>query len=497
LTENRQTSAGYALLFDRYGSDGDLLRRRSAIRSDTRPRESHFEGKQLVETFPSSYRRGDDDFDHLIFALKYDGVDPYALAQVFASTDRDELTRRIAAQPTSRYTRRLFFLYERLTQRPLDLPDATQGPWCPALDPAANFTASGVRSPRHRVIDNLLGDHEFCPTVRRTPALVEAIAKRLDIRAADIARSVSPSMLARATRYLYTKETKSSFAIEREEPGDKIERYIQQLATIGRLPLDTLDGLVDLQNTLVDPRYAESHVRSAGDPEVYVGQTIGFREHVHHIGAPSDQVPSLMQAWLRMREIEGEGSPVVEAAARSFAFVFIHPFGDGNGRVHRLLLHHVLARRNFTPERFIVPISSVLLHDPRSYDEALEAFSTKVMARSRYTLDADCELTIKACDVNLYRFPDLTIQAEATFAWLERSIEEDLVRELDFLRSLEELLPRMRAVVEMPDKKEQLFITLCRDNGGTLSKRKRQKFAELDDETVAALEALIREFMSD
>lgn len=497
MTINRQRDAGYALLLKRYGLDDRVLWRRSAVRSDTRPREIHLEGKQVAETFPSSYHHGDDDYDHLVFALKYDGVDPYALAQVFANTDRDELTRRIANQPTSQYARRLFFLCERLTRQRLDLPDASQGAWVRALDPTQNFTASDVRSRRHRVIDNLLGDHEFCPSVRRTPALSEAIAKRLDVRAAEVARDVTPSMLARATRYLYTKETKSSFAIEHEQPGDKIERYIQQLANVGSLPLDTVEGLVDLQNSLVDARYAEPRFRSPGDPEAYVGQTVGFREQIHHVGAPSAVTPALMDGWFRMRKVEAEGGAVIEAAARSFAFVFIHPFGDGNGRTHRLLLHHVLARRGFTPERFIVPISSVLLNDPRSYDEALEDFSNRVMRHTRYTLNYEGELTIKQSDVDLYRFPDLTVQAEATFAWLERSIEEDLVGELNFLRSLDQLLPRMREIVEMPDRKEQLFINLCRSNGGTLSKRKRAKFAELDDDVVAALEAVIREIIDD
>jgi hypothetical protein len=492
-----QQDAGYAMLLSRHGRDPDLPWRRSAIRSDTRPRESHLAGRQLVETFPASYHRGDDDYDHLVFALKYDGFNPWALAKIFAHVDEAELARRIAAQPTSQYARRLFFLYERLTARRLDLDDATQGAWVPAIDPDTHFTAAGIRSHRHRVLDNLLGDHEFCPVVRRTPTLTEAITKRLDERAAEIARNVEPELLARAIAYLYTKETKSSFAIEREEPGDRMARYVQQLATVGRLPLDTRAGLVELQHSLVDPRYAEHDFRGPGDLEVYVGETVGFRErvHHHHIGAPSAVTPSLMNGWLRMREVEGEGGAVIEAACRSFAFVFIHPFGDGNGRIHRLLLHHVLARRGFTPDRFIIPISSVLHDDPRSYDEALEAFSRTVMLHTRYRLDAEGELTIVESDPDFYRFPDLTVQTEATFAWLERAIEEHLVDEIEFLRRFEEVRDRMREIVEMPDRKEQLFITLCRHNGGVLSKRKRSKFAELDDETVAALEAVIREVM--
>src|SRR5437016_11915487 len=32
--------------------------------------------------------------------------------------------------------------------------------------------------------------------------------------------------------------------------------------------------------------------------------------------------------------------PIVVAACVSFGFVFAHPFYDGNGRLHRFLIHH-------------------------------------------------------------------------------------------------------------------------------------------------------------
>jgi len=46
-------------------------------------------------------------------------------------------------------------------------------------------------------------------------------------------------------------------------------------------------------------------------------------------------------------------------------FVLIHPFEDGNGRIHRFLIHHVLARRGFTPQGLLFPVSAVMLHDRR------------------------------------------------------------------------------------------------------------------------------------
>jgi Fic family protein len=36
------------------------------------------------------------------------------------------------------------------------------------------------------------------------------------------------------------------------------------------------------------------------------------------------------------------------AAIIAFGFVFIHPFVDGNGRIHRFLIHHELIRKDLT-----------------------------------------------------------------------------------------------------------------------------------------------------
>jgi Fic family protein len=42
----------------------------------------------------------------------------------------------------------------------------------------------------------------------------------------------------------------------------------------------------------------------------------------------------------------------VLAAAIAFGFVFIHPFVDGNGRLHRYIIHHVLAKRIHKTRRY-------------------------------------------------------------------------------------------------------------------------------------------------
>jgi len=49
------------------------------------------------------------------------------------------------------------------------------------------------------------------------------------------------------------------------------------------------------------------------------------------------------------RAISRGADPVVTAAVLAFGFVYIHPFEDGNGRLHRWFIHHVLAISGYSP----------------------------------------------------------------------------------------------------------------------------------------------------
>jgi len=62
-----------------------------------------------------------------------------------------------------------------------------------------------------------------------------------------------------------------------------------------------------------------------------------FREHVHFVCPKTEDLADLMNGWMRMMENlrHAKVDPVCAAAAASFGFMFIHPFEDGNGRIHR------------------------------------------------------------------------------------------------------------------------------------------------------------------
>jgi Fic family protein len=67
------------------------------------------------------------------------------------------------------------------------------------------------------------------------------------------------------------------------------------------------------------------------------------------------------------------------AALISFGFVFIHPFVDGNGRLHRYLIHHVLAKKNFSEQGIIFPVSAAMLNQINDYRICLESFSKPLL----------------------------------------------------------------------------------------------------------------------
>ena len=60
--------------------------------------------------------------------------------------------------------------------------------------------------------------------------------------------------------------------------------------------------------------------------------------------------------------LDDEIDAVLSATIIAFGFVNIHPFVDGNGRIHRYLVHHILAKKSFSLEILIknMPIYGII-----------------------------------------------------------------------------------------------------------------------------------------
>ena len=224
-----------------------------------------------------------------------------------------------------------------------------------------------------------------------------------------------------------------------------------------------------------------------------------FSELIHYISPPPTAVRPLMEGLLNAALRQEGLHPVIRAAVASFTFVYIHPFEDGNGRIHRYLLHEFLARDRFTPPGILLPISAAMLADERAYDVALEDFSRKILALANYTIDGKGVMTVTNHDQleTYYRFPDLTPQVEYLFTTIAQTIRTELPAELEFLRKFDLAHTAIRQIVDMPDKKLRLLHNLLRQNKGRLSKNKRADFSELSDKEVEAIEAAFTEAFQD
>ena len=384
-------------------------------------------------------------------------------------------------------------MYEFLLGETIDLPNAKSGSYTDVLDSKRHITGTRRTSSRHRVWDNMLGVPGFSPTVRRSQKLMGRIHQALDKEVATLTKAVDPDILRRAISYLYTKETKSTFEIENERLSpQRQERFVAALVNAAKLDLSDKAALISLQNKIVDPRYAAKDWR---DFQNYVGETAGnFREIVHLICPKPEDVPSLMQSLsgLGKQVLSDSIDPVVSAALVSFGFVFIHPFEDGNGRIHRFLIHSILSKTGFSPEGVIFPISVSIVRDMGAYDAALERFSKPLLSLIDWKLNEKQELIVTGETADHYRYFDSTPQAEYLYDRVAETIHKDLAEELDFLGIYDRAYKAARDVVDMPNKKLSLFVRLCMQNNGHLAKSRRKTFAELSDKEIKAMEAAIR-----
>ena len=487
--------AGYTALVERYGLDVIPNWHASwVLTQGVRQRTVLPEG--IEEAYPATYWPGDDPGDHLTFALKYDGTNLGILAALFRKMPQTDVLAYVASRPTGKYARRIWFLYEFLTGRRLPLDDLPRvGSYVALLDPKAYYTTTPSRRvQRQRINDNLLGDSRFCPTVRRTDALRRHESNDLPQRCRDVVAAYPSALLKRALGYLYEKETKSSFEIEREAiDSSRTERFVALLKAAEREDYCRRDALVDLQNRIVDARFRDSDYRRTQN---YVGQSVALnRELVHFVGAPPSDLGDLMAGLIdsHRRMERGNVPAVVHAAAIAYGFVFLHPFEDGNGRIHRFLIHNILARRGFTPAGVIFPVSAAMLNSPEDYDASLEAFSKRLMSLVDYTLDGAGRLTVHNETEPWFRCIDFTAQAEALFGFLAQTIDRELEPELAFLANYDEAKSAIQDIVDMPDQRIDLFIRFCQQNLGQLSRRKREShFAMLSDAEVAAMEQAVK-----
>jgi hypothetical protein len=491
---------GYARLIERFRLDPLPLRSISVISSTLRSgsRRTRDLGGQILNEFHPNYRVEDTLVGDLQFALRYEGLNLEVLALLFDIVGPEPILQFLAAQPNSAYARRLAYLFEWLTGRNLELPSETLVPtkaaFIPVLDESLQFgMTQGPRNAKFRVVDNLPGDRSFCPLVSKTPYLLEMVSKDLKQRTLDRLAKYPADLLRRAAAFLYLKETHSSFEVEREKPSpDRARRFADLLreAESGE-PLSE-QRLVELQNAVVDPRFAEASYRQQQN---WIGDDLGYRKRIVFVPPRPEDVRPLMDGIValseRVRRSPESIEPVVAAAAISFGFVFVHPFMDGNGRLHRYLIHETLSTAGFTPKGIVLPVSAVILANMERYVSTLEAFSKQLRDRTSFNPDVP-NAPATGNDAVHFRYFDATDQASFLFYALERTVEHDLDEEISFLLGFDRARAALNNLIDWPAHSLDLFIRVVHQNNNRLSKTKRlSHFDWMRDDEVTRFEEIV------
>ena len=190
------------------------------VRNPSVVSSQHVKGTRRIEAdwnvFDKRFWPGDSFGDQLGFALRHENLDLLVLKRIFDAISPGTIEEYVRNAPTSVHTRRAWFLYEFLTEKMLDLADATGVNFADVLDERLYFTATPRLSRRHRVRDNLLGTREFCPIIRRTETLTGFIERALKDRANEIIGRTGASIVASAASFLLLADSRASFEIEGE-----------------------------------------------------------------------------------------------------------------------------------------------------------------------------------------------------------------------------------------------------------------------------------------
>ncbi|MCY4151614.1 MAG: Fic family protein [Aestuariivita sp.] len=429
---------------------------------------------------------------HLVFALKYEGLDLCALKHLFQAVDADALAALVRTKPSGAYMRRIWFLYEWLLDRRLAVPDAKSGKYYDVVHPERQWAIKGTTSARHRVRNNLPGTPAFCPMVFRTPALDAFVAARWDQRASAMLGPISAAIIARTTAFLLLKDTQSSYAIEGEAPSQQqLQRWGTAIGEAGKNPLNINEYLRLQQIIIGDDRFVRLGLRREGG---FVGthDRPSRRPLPDHISARQEDLPSLLQGLIDFeQQYAAEIDPVIAASVLAFGFVYIHPFEDGNGRLHRYLIHHVLSACRFNPPDIILPVSAVILKRIDAYRRVLESYSKRLLPLVRWEPTEERNVRVLNDTSDYYRYFDATPHAEFLFECVAQTIEHDLPTEATFLEQYDIFKAAVEATVEMPASTINLLFSFLRQNDGTLSKRARKReFSALSDEEIVSFEAL-------
>lgn len=445
------------------------------------------------QVFPVIYQPEETIYKQIQFALKNEGINLLFFKKLFQKLEAVTIVDWIKNEPTSIYVRKIWFLYEFLMALKLPIEDADKKiKYTTLIDDSQQFALdNGEKSSRHRIINNLPGTIDFCPLIFKTPKLINYIEENLSNKKSLYLKAIHAAVLQRASAFLLLKDSKASFTIEGENPtNNRAVRWGKAIGQAGSKPLDK-EELLRLQQIVIEnSRFLKMGFREEGG---FVGEhdRITGEPMPEHISAKwQDVIPLIDGLIATYKKMEESGFNAVLAAAEiAFGFVYIHPYVDGNGRIHRYLIHHILSKMQFAQQGIIFPVSASILNHIDDYRIVLESYSHPLLDFIEWKKTTSNNVAVLNDTIDFYRYFDATKQAEFLYDCVNDTIENVIPNEVEYLQKYDEMKNYLDDVFQMPDKMVALLIRFLEQNNGSLSKRAKEKeFSALTDEEVKEIE---------
>lgn len=457
--------------------------------SGTVSQRTEMVGKHL---FPRGIALQDTSVGHLEFALKHEGINLEVIDAAFEHIQPETLVARLKEAPNGEYIRRLCYLWEWLRGDALQAGVSPSGKYIDLFPPETYFTAhQRERNKAYRVNNNALGNAQFCPTVRRE-ALAGSVPLETLLTQANklFHQERAAAVYQRAIHYLYLSETRSSFAIEKETPSaQKEERFVQLLQRVRDYPQLTEDDLVRLQNAAVRDVYSQE--ASYRWRQNWLENSLG---RITYFPPPADVLRDLMQGWEAFTNDTQRGVDLlVQAACAAFGFVYLHPFMDGNGRLHRFMIHQVLTRHPALPADMIVPVSAVIMQNIPAYHEVLAGFSQPVTRLWDYRRAEVEPYILKTADTRSYRFFNADREVAFLHRMLQQAIEVEMPQEMAWLDGYDQATAALEQRFDLPKKDIAALVRMAWGNDGHLSKHRRKQYAHLPDTLMDEVEVVVKQ----
>lgn len=436
-------------------------------------------------------------YKHLVFALKYEGINLLLFSSLISQFSEAQLSQLVSFEPTGKYSRRIWFIIEWLMGKELkSKKNLHQKSYVPVVDTQQQYAIEGVKSARHLVINNFPGTPNFCPLIKKTEKLEKYINANLASQQNNYLKGIRKDIIQRAAAFLLLKDSKASFSIEGESPKSKrATRWGQAIAQAGSNELNK-NELKRLQQVVIEnTRFIEMGFRTKGG---FIGEhdRISGEPIPEHISAKWQDLPRLLNGLIETNKllINSTIDPVLAASIIAFGFVFIHPFQDGNGRIHRYLIHHILAKKHFSQQGIIFPISAAMLNQIEDYRQALIAYSHPLLNFIEWEATANNNVKVLNQTINFYRYYDATQQAEFLYDCIASTINDIIPAELLYLTQYDTFKKHIDNTFEMTDSLVALLVKFLAQNNGILSKRAKSKeFSALTDKEIKEIEQLYNE----